>query len=70
MSYIHLTIAEREEVRVMLEEGKSQRYISKVLQRSPSTISRELNRNNISLQPYKTHCAQERYQSASSLPAR
>jgi IS30 family transposase len=62
MSYIHLTIAEREEVRVMLEEGRSQRYISKQLQRSPSTISRELKRNKISLQPYKAHCAQERYQ--------
>jgi|GEM_PF-816069 len=62
MSYIHLTIAEREEVRVMLESGQSQRYISKQLQRSPSTISRELKRNNILLQPYKAHCAQERYQ--------
>jgi IS30 family transposase len=48
MSYSHLTIVEREEVRVMLEEGRSQRYIAQQLNRAPSTINRELKRNNVS----------------------
>jgi transposase, IS30 family len=62
MSYFHLTIVEREEVRVMLEEGRSQRYIARQLNRAPSTINRELKRNNVSEQAYKAHSAQARYQ--------
>lgn len=41
----HLTLSEREEIRVGLSENKSVRAIAQSLSRSPSTISREINRN-------------------------
>ncbi len=44
-SYDHFTLTERENLRILLEEGKSYRQIAVVLGRSPSTISREMRRN-------------------------
>lgn len=41
----HLTLAEREEIRVGLSAKMSIRAIARMLNRSPSTISREVNRN-------------------------
>jgi len=41
----HLTIEEREKIRVGLSAKKSLREIARQLNRSPSTISREINRN-------------------------
>jgi len=41
----HLTLAEREEIRVALSAKMSLRAIAKMLNRSPSTISREVARN-------------------------
>lgn len=41
----HLTLAEREEIRVALSAKKSLREIAAMLKRSPSTISREVSRN-------------------------
>jgi IS30 family transposase len=41
----HLSLAEREEIRVGLSSEMSIRAIAKMLDRSPSTISREVNRN-------------------------
>ncbi|TKB46494.1 IS30 family transposase [Ferrimonas sediminicola] len=41
----HLTLAEREEIRAGLSAKQSLRAIAKALGRSPSTISREVNRN-------------------------
>ena len=41
----HLTIAEREEIRVALSAKTSLRAIARMLNRSPSTISREIARN-------------------------
>ena len=41
----HLTMAEREEIRVGLSAKKSIREIARSLNRSPSTISREIKRN-------------------------
>ena len=41
----HLTLAEREEIRVGLSTKKSLRAIAHSLGRSPSTISREIKRN-------------------------
>lgn len=41
----HLTVAEREEIRVALSANMSLRSIAKMLDRSPSTISREIARN-------------------------
>lgn len=45
MSYTHLSITEREQLQKLLWEKKSIRYIAHVLDRSPSSISRELRRN-------------------------
>jgi hypothetical protein len=42
---IHLTVSEREEIRVALSAKKSIRTIARMLNRSPSTISREVARN-------------------------
>ena len=45
MSYTHLTISERAKIEAYLELGYSKREIAERLKRSPSTISRELNRH-------------------------
>ena len=43
-SVLHLTLAEREEIRVGLSSKKSIRAIARLLGRAPSTISREVQR--------------------------
>lgn len=45
MSYTHLTLEERKYLQHLLSEGYSQRKIAAILERSPSTICREINRN-------------------------
>lgn len=44
-SYTHLTLEERENLRIHLEKGKSQRQIAREMGRNVSTVSRELKRN-------------------------
>jgi IS30 family transposase len=44
-SYTHFTLDERESLRTLYERGLKLREIAKILDRSPSTISRELRRN-------------------------
>ncbi|MGA6580318.1 helix-turn-helix domain-containing protein [Providencia sp. NPDC089923] len=43
--YKHLTIDERERIFLLFHQGHSIRGIAKMLERNPSTISRELKRN-------------------------
>lgn len=45
MNYTHLTLEERYQIYTLLREGFSNRYIAWRLNRSPSTISREITRN-------------------------
>jgi len=45
MDYTHLTQEERYQISTLLRERFSKRYIAWRLNRSPSTISREINRN-------------------------
>jgi IS30 family transposase len=45
MGYKHLSILEREKLQELFWQKKSIRYIAEVLERSPSSISRELQRN-------------------------
>lgn len=45
MKYKHFTIEERERIQIWLWEKKSIRHIAKSLSRSPSSVSREINRN-------------------------
>jgi IS30 family transposase len=47
--YSHLTIEEREEIAIGLENGLKQSEIAFILKRSASTVSRELKRNHSSL---------------------
>ena len=44
-SYTHFTLSERESLRVLLSQEQSIRKIAEALKRSPSSISRELRRN-------------------------
>ena len=44
--YSHLSLEEREELAIGLETGMKQREIASMLKRSPSTVSREIKRNN------------------------
>lgn len=57
MSYYHLTINERESILEFIAKGDSIRKIALKLQRSPSTISRELNRIGGHYSPSKAHKA-------------
>lgn len=45
MSYKHFTLFERESLQLFLNQGKSLREIARIMERSASTISRELKRN-------------------------
>lgn len=52
-SYTHLTLNERKCLQELLSEGKSIRKIAQILERSPSTISREINRNKAKYKPHR-----------------
>ena len=58
--YTHLTIDEREQIFLLFHQGQSIRVIAKLLERSPSTISRELARNHEN-QNYSPSVAQSKY---------
>lgn len=51
MSYKHFTLSERKYLQQLLSENKSFREIAAILERSPSTISREVNRNRAKYKP-------------------
>lgn len=61
-SYKQLNIHERELLSILRGKGKSLREIAKILKRSPSTLSRELQRNAPTIRKgyYLAHRAQER----------
>ena len=50
-SYTHFTLSERKYLQKLLSEGKSFREIAAILERSPSSISREVNRNRTKHKP-------------------
>lgn len=52
MSYTHFTLEERKYLQKLLSEDKSFREIAAILDRSPSTISREVNRNRAKYKPH------------------
>ena len=51
MSYTHFTLEERKYLQQLLSEGYSFRKIAAILERSPSTISREVQRNKSKYRP-------------------
>jgi len=63
--YTHLTIAERESLCKMLVKGCTQKEIAKELNRSESSISRELKRNNDDYSPSKAQAAYDERRKAS-----
>ena len=52
MSYTHFTLEERKYLQQLLAEGKSFRKIAEILERSPSSISREVKRNKAKYKPH------------------
>lgn len=62
-SYKHLSLAERGAISALIQEKRSLRYIAQQLQRSPSTISREVRRGSTSQLrtgriPYRSYFAE------------
>ena len=53
MSYTHFTLEERKYLQKLLSEGYSFRKIADILERSPSTISREVRRNKAKYRPHR-----------------
>lgn len=61
MAYNHLSIEEREKIQELLWQKKSIRHIAVVLDRSPSSVSREIKKNNPQQQKrYTPRLAHER----------
>ena len=54
MSYTHFTLEERKYLQQLLSEGLSFRKIAAILERSPSSISREVRRNQAKYRPHRT----------------
>lgn len=54
MSYKHFTLDERKNLQKLLSEGLSMRKIAEILERSPSTISREIKRNRAKYKPERS----------------
>ena len=59
-SYHHLTLQEREKITCFQREGKSLRAIAMALKRSPSSISREIRRNQVASGFYITEFAEKK----------
>ena len=60
--YTHFTIEEREKARCLLEQGLSIRAIARILRRAPSSVSREIQRNQYKNGNYAAHHAQRLYE--------
>lgn len=60
MAHTHFTIKEREKIQRLLWEKKSLRYIARQIKRSPSSISREMQRNCPIKRKYVPRSAHER----------
>jgi len=52
LSYTHFTLEERKYLQKLLSEGLSMRKIAAILERSPSSISREIKRNKAKYKPH------------------
>jgi transposase, IS30 family len=60
--YNHFSIEEREKMLKLRIQGKGVREIGRLLNRSPSSISREFNRNGLSNEDYSAIKAQRQYE--------
>ena len=66
-SYHHLTLQEREKITCFQREGKSLRAIAMALKRSPSSISREIRRNQVASGLYITEIAEKKSKTTRSV---
>ncbi|WP_311945810.1 helix-turn-helix domain-containing protein, partial [Halomonas piscis] len=62
MSYVELSIEERATIQVSHVQGMSLRHIARIVERAPSTISREVRRNLIGQRAYCARQAQQQRQ--------
>ncbi|XOQ67839.1 MAG: hypothetical protein ACFWT5_14450 [Pseudomonas helleri] len=62
MSYTELSVEERATIQISHAQGFSLRRIACLINRSPSTISRELRRNRDVCGGYSAHAAQQQMQ--------
>ena len=62
MSYVELSIEERATIQVSRAQGMSLRRIARLLERAPSTISREVRRNQTDQRAYCARYAQQQRQ--------
>ena len=53
MSYTHFTLSERKYLQELLSQGLSLRKIAAILERSPSSVSREIQRNKARYKPHQ-----------------
>lgn len=61
MTYKHFTATERGQLQAFVSQGKSRAFMARVLGRDPSSIGRELRRNDAQKRPYDADRAQKRY---------
>ncbi len=61
MSYAHFTLSERKYLQELLAEGLSLRRIAAILERSPSSVSREVRRNQAKHRPHRGSDNKYRY---------
>ena len=59
--YTHFSTEERELSRVLKSQGSSIRVITRILDRSPSSVSREFKRNSYANSDYAAHHADKLY---------
>ena len=69
MNYTHITQEERYQIYALKKAGFNQSKISEIIGRSPSTISRELKRNE-GLRGYRPQQAQVKYTERRAINAR
>lgn len=69
-TYTRLILLEREEISINAMQGKSIRSIAKKMNRAPSTISRELQRNRTNNNAYRAVVAQSRANIRAHIPRR
>lgn len=62
MTYTELSVTERATIQVSRAQGFSQRAIARLINRSPSTVSREIRRNQEAGGGYSAHVAQQHMQ--------
>ena len=62
MSYVELSIEERATIQVSRTQGMSLKHIARLLERAPSTTSREVRRNQADQRAYCARHAQQQWQ--------